>query len=132
MSKLGVFKGKEVHDYPSGAAADEASQLFDIFAVYWIGESEGVMLWKGQDVGYVKMHKNGEVTIEDFYMDVFQSKRKETPAAPAYVKETTWEESKETSSASVPAEAMYDKNWYEKIMGELKNQWESMRPEGLK
>ena len=87
------------------------------------------------------MHKNGDVSIEDFDEDVFKPKRKETPAAPEYVKETKWEGSKETQEKrpvkettknSAATGEMYDKQWYEKIMGELKNQWESMRPEGFK
>lgn len=133
MSVLGMYRGKEVHDYTSGAAADEASQLFDIFAVYWTGRSEGVMLWRGQDIGYVKIHSNGDITIEDFNEDVFKSKRKETPAAPEKPKETQEKRPvKETSPVSASAETMYDKQWYEKIMGELKSQWESMRPEMFK
>lgn len=141
MSKLGTYRGKEVHDYSSGAAADEASQLFDILAVYWTGRDEGVMLWRGEDVGYVKIRSNGDIMIEDFDEDVFQPKRKETPVAPEYVKETKWEgpketqekrPAKETTPVSADAETMYDKNWYEKIMVELNDQWESMRPEEFK
>ena len=137
MSKLGTYRGKEVHDYSSGAVADEASQLFDIFAVYWTDKDEGIMLWRGLDVAYVKMHSNGDVSIEDFDEDVFKPKRKETLAAPAYVKETKWEEPKETQEKRPVKETtatgeMYDKQWYEKVMNELKNQWESMRPEGFK
>lgn len=49
MSKLGTYRGKEVHDYTSRVAADEASQLFDIFAVYWTDKDEGIMLWRGED-----------------------------------------------------------------------------------
>ena len=134
MSVLGMYRGKEVHDYTSGAAADEASQLFDIFAVYWTSGRDGVMLWRGQDVAYVKMHSNGDITIEDFNEDVFKLKRKETPA---YIKETKWEESKETqekrpAKETIPTGELYDKNWYDKIMKELKDQWDIMRPAAFK
>lgn len=128
MSKLGTYRGKEVHDYSSGAAADEASQLFDIFAVYWTSGRNGEILWRGQEVGRVKVRSNGDMVIEDFDEDVFNPKRKATPAAPECVKETKWEGSKETPSVSASADTMYDKDWYEKVMGELKDQWESMRP----
>ncbi len=133
MSKLGTYRGKEVHDYTSGAAADEASQLFDIFAVYWTTRNEGVMLWRGEDVAYVKMHSNGNVTIEDFDEDVFKPKRKETPATSEYVKETQEKRpAKETEKNSIPTGEMYDRNWYEKIMKELKDQWDIMRPAAFK
>ena len=133
MSKLGMYRGKEVHDYTSGVAADEASQLFDIFTVYWAGRSEGVMLWRGQNVAYVKIHSNGDISIEDFNEDVFKPKRKETPAAPECVKETQEKRpAKETEKNSIPTGEMYDRNWYEKIMKELKDQWDIMRPAAFK
>ena len=130
MSKLGMYRGKEVHDYTSGAAADEASQLFDIFAVYWTSRNEGVMLWRGQDVGYVNIHSNGDISIEDFDEDVFKPKRKETPAKETQEKRPAKETAK--SSTSAPTGEMYDKQWYEKIMKELKDQWDIMRPAAFK
>ena len=118
MSKLGAYRNKNVYDYDSLLTAVNASIDNDIFSVYWITESWGKMFWKGQQIA--KFHNERDrFCVVDFDEELWEPKRKETP-----VKETSVSSgNKEKEEEEGP---LYDNEWYEKVMGELKEQWSAL------
>ena len=123
MSKLGTYRNKNVYDYNSLTTAISASVDNDILSVYWISGSWGKMFWKGEEIAHVQSDSQG-LTLVDFNEEVWSPKKKEAPVPPAYVKETSV-----TSGTKEEKEVpLYDVNWYNKVMGELEEQWLKIRP----
>ena len=122
MSKLGTYRNKNVYDYGSRMTAIDASIDNDILSVYWISGHFGKMFWKGEEIAQVQSDSEG-LHLIDFDEELWESKKKEAPVPPPCVKEvsvTSGEEKKE-----VP---LYDVNWYNRVMGELMQQWLKIRP----
>ena len=120
MSKLGTYRNKNVYDYGSLTTAISASIDNDIFSVYWITGGWGKMFWKGEEIAHVQSDKDN-LHVVNFDEEIWSPKKKE---APSYVKEVSVT-SGETEEKEAP---LYDVNWYSKIMGELEEQWNRMRP----
>lgn len=111
MSKLGTYRNKNVYDYGSLSTAISASIDNDIFSAYWITGSIGKMFWKGQQIAEFHNERD-RFRVVDFDEELWSPKRKETPAAPPYEEEEKG--------------LLYDNEWYEKVMGELKEQWSAL------
>ena len=119
MSKLGTYRNKNVYDYDSLSTAINASIDNDIFSIYWISSYFGKMFWKGEEIAQVQSDSAG-LHLIDFNEELWSPKKKEAPVPPPCVKEVSGEEKKE-----VP---LYDVNWYNRVMGELMQQWLKIRP----
>ncbi len=125
MSKLGTYRNKNVYDYNSLMTAISASIDNDIFSVYWITGNWGKMFWKGSQIALVQSDSQG-LHIIDFDEEWWSPKKKEAPVPPPCVKEVSVTSgTKEEGEKEAP---LYDVNWYNKVMGELEEQWSQLRP----
>ena len=121
MSKLGTYRNKNVYDYSSLVTAVSASVDNDIFSVYWITANWGKMFWRGEEIAHVQSDSQGLLQVIDFDEEVWSPKKKEAPVPPPCVKEVSVTSGEEEAS-------LYDINWYSKVMGELMQQWNKIRP----